>query len=91
MNEVLLHSTWFILSIHLTIAGTQMSNDSLFSAARASLDAYKSKKWDAIRVSVTDDCVYDETATHRKVEGIAAILEVWQGWAAAMPDSRATF
>jgi len=65
-----------------------MSNDPLFSAARASLDAYNSKKWDAVRVSVTDDCVYDETATHRKVEGIAAILEVWQGWAAGMPDSR---
>ena len=68
-----------------------MSNDSVFSAARASLDAYNSKNWDAVRVSVTDDCVYDETATHRKVEGIVAILEVWQGWAAAMPDSRATY
>ena len=68
-----------------------MSNESLFSSARASLDAYNSKKWDAVRVSVTDDCVYDETATHRKVEGIAAILEVWQGWAAALADSRATF
>jgi steroid delta-isomerase-like uncharacterized protein len=68
-----------------------MSNDSVISAARASLDAYNSKNWDAVRLSVTDDCVYDETATHRKVEGIAAILEVWQGWAAAMPDSRATY
>ena len=68
-----------------------MSNDSVFSAARASLDAYNSKNWDAVWVSVTDDCVYDETATHRKVEDIVAILEVWQGWAATMPDSRATY
>ena len=52
-----------------------MSHDSVIYAARASLDAYNSKKWDAVCGSITDDCAYDETATHRKVEGIAAVLE----------------
>ena len=42
-----------------------MAHDSVIYAARASLDAYNSKNWDAVRGSVTDDCVYDETATHR--------------------------
>lgn len=67
-----------------------MSNDSLLSAARASLDAYNAKDWDAVKASITEDCVYEETATHRRMEGVDAILEGWQGWGTAMPDSAAT-
>ena len=35
--------------------------------------------------------MYDEVATHRKVEGIGQVLDVWKGWGAAFPDSKATF
>ena len=29
--------------------------------------------------------------SHRKVEGIGLVLDVWKGWGAAFPDSKATF
>jgi steroid delta-isomerase-like uncharacterized protein len=35
--------------------------------------------------------VYDEVATGRKVEGADAAITLWQGWAQAFPDSKATF
>lgn len=34
---------------------------------------------------------YDEVATHRAVDGIDKVLDVWKGWAKAFPDSKATF
>jgi predicted ester cyclase len=35
--------------------------------------------------------VYDEVATNRKPQGVNDVLAVWQGWAKAIPDSKATF
>jgi len=34
---------------------------------------------------------YDEKGTHRRIEGSANIIEAWQGWGKAFPDSKATF
>jgi steroid delta-isomerase-like uncharacterized protein len=44
-----------------------------------------------VRDSLELDCVYEEMATRRKAKGINDILEIWQGWARAIPDSKATF
>ena len=68
-----------------------MSKESIVSSAKASIEAYNSKDWDAVRNSITEDCIYDEPATHRKSEGIDAVITDWKGWATAMPDSHATF
>jgi len=35
--------------------------------------------------------VYDEKGTHRRIQGAGEIIEAWQGWANAFPDSKATF
>src|SRR5688572_1284870 len=46
---------------------------------------------DLFRSAITPDFVYDEVATARKVQGADEVITVWQGWATAFPDSRATF
>jgi steroid delta-isomerase-like uncharacterized protein len=30
-------------------------------------------------------------ATHRRVQGVDQVIPLWQGWATAFPDARATF
>ncbi len=68
-----------------------MSTKSQIAAAKAPIIAYGKKNWDAVRASVTPGFTYDEVATHRKIKGVDAVLECWKGWAAAFPDSKATF
>ena len=67
-----------------------MSTDELLTAAKASLEAYNDKNWDAARVSMAESCIYDEVATHRRVEGVKPVIDAWMGWATAVPDSKAT-
>ena len=59
--------------------------------AKAVTFAYNDKNWDTVRAVFAETGVYDEKATGRRVQGVARILEVWQGWARAFPDSKATF
>ena len=53
--------------------------------------AYNEKNWDKVKAGVVPGLVYDEPATDRKVQGVDEVLAVWKGWAAALPDSKATF
>ncbi len=66
-------------------------SDALIDAAKAPVIAYSEKDWDKAKASMTPNFRYDEVATHRKVEGIDQVLDVWKGWATAFPDSKATF
>ena len=68
-----------------------MSEQALVEAAKASIIAYNNKDWSAVRRVTAPEVTYDEVGTHRKVQGIDNVLPLWQGWAAAFPDSRATF
>jgi steroid delta-isomerase-like uncharacterized protein len=68
-----------------------MSDQALVDAAKASIIAYGAKDWDAVRRTVTPGLVYDEVSTNRKVQGIDDVVTIWKGWAAAFPDSKATF
>lgn len=70
---------------------TMTSPQQLVEIAKAPLVAYNDKKWDAVKNTITSDFVYDEIATRRKAQGADQTLELWRGWAAAFPDSRATF
>jgi steroid delta-isomerase-like uncharacterized protein len=69
---------------------TALSPQALIDAAKAPILAYNDKNWDKVRSSITPDFVYDEVATRRR-EGADAVIPVWQGWAQAFPDSKATF
>lgn len=68
-----------------------MSEPSLIDVAKAPIIAYGEKNWEAVRAAVSPGFLYDEVATHRKVQGVGEVVACWQGWATALPDSKATF
>ena len=70
---------------------TMLSPAQLITAAKAGIIAYNDKDWNAVRANVTPDMTYDEVATGRKTEGVDAFIALCQGWAKAIPDSKATF
>ena len=75
----------------MSAPSTLVPPQQLIAAAKAPTLAYNEKNWTAVRAALTPDAVYDEVATHRRVQGLDEVIALWQGWAAAFPDSRATF
>lgn len=69
---------------------TLIPQQQLIDAAKAPLLAFNEKNWNAVRASMARDFVYDEVATGRKVQGADQAIPIWEGWAAAFPDARAT-
>ena len=59
--------------------------------AKAAVTAYNEKDWSKAKDILAADAVYDEKGTHRRIQGAGEIIEAWQGWAKAIPDSKATF
>jgi steroid delta-isomerase-like uncharacterized protein len=72
-------------------SSTMVSQQQLVDAAKAPILAFNEKDWDAVRASITSDFIYDEVATGRRVQGVDEVIPLWQGWATAFPDARATF
>ena len=64
---------------------------SVFETAKSVTTAYNEKNWNAVKSAFAENGIYDEKATSRRVQGVGKIIEVWQGWAKALPDSKATF
>jgi steroid delta-isomerase-like uncharacterized protein len=64
---------------------------SAMDIAKSQVIAYNEKDWDKARKSLAPELVYDELATQRKTKGVDQVIDVWKGWATAMPDSKATF
>ena len=73
-----------------TAPSPMTSSQAMIDAAKASILAYNDKNWENARTSLTQDAVYDEVATQRKIQGMDQVIECWQGWARALPDSKAT-
>jgi steroid delta-isomerase-like uncharacterized protein len=63
----------------------------VIETAKASVIAYNEKNWEKVKATVVEKAVYDEKATGRRLQGINQIIEAWQGWGKAIPDSKATF
>jgi steroid delta-isomerase-like uncharacterized protein len=59
--------------------------------AKASITAYNEKDWGKAKDLLAADAVYDEKGTHRRIQGAGEIIDAFQGWANAFPDSKATF
>jgi steroid delta-isomerase-like uncharacterized protein len=70
---------------------TVTSPQQLINTAKAPMLAYNAKDWKAARSAITDDFIYDEVGTRRKVQGADQALSLWKDWAAAFPDSKASF
>lgn len=60
-------------------------------AAKAPVQAYNKKDWNAVKAAVAPGFVYDEVPTQRKANGTEEVVRVWRDWATALPDSQATF
>ena len=74
----------------MTPASTLTSQQQLIDTAKAPLLGFNEKDWDAVRGSMTPGFVYDEVPTGRRAEGVEEVVTLWQGWAEAFPDARAT-
>jgi steroid delta-isomerase-like uncharacterized protein len=73
-----------------TAPSPSTSPQALIDAAKASILGYNDKDWETVRASLTADAFYDEVCTQRKIQGLEQVIECWEGWARAMPDSKAT-
>jgi steroid delta-isomerase-like uncharacterized protein len=60
------------------------------AAAADLIDAFNQADWERFRSHVTEDVVYEETGTGRRVDGAATYVELCQGWRRALPDCRGT-
>jgi steroid delta-isomerase-like uncharacterized protein len=56
--------------------------------ARANVEAFNAADWDRFIATLAEQCVYDELATQRHVEGLDAVLEANRDWKEAFPDVR---
>ena len=70
---------------------TMIPRQQMIDAAKAPVLTFNEKNWEAVRASISPDFVYEEVATNRKVQGVDQVLPLWQGWATAFPDAKATF
>lgn len=68
-----------------------MAQQSVVDIAKAQVIAYNEKDWDKVKAGVVPGFVYDELGTQRKVQGVNEVVDLWKGWAAALPDSKASF
>ena len=55
--------------------------------ARQNVEAFNAADWERFRATFATECVYDEPATQRHLEGQDAILEANRGWKEAFPDA----
>jgi steroid delta-isomerase-like uncharacterized protein len=58
--------------------------------ARENVEAFNAADWDRFRATLSSDCVYDELATQRHIEGQDAIIDANRGWKEAFPDAHGT-
>ena len=64
---------------------------SVIETAKSATTAYNEKNWDKVKALLADKGLYDEKASGRRFQGSAQVIQAWQGWAKAFPDSKATF
>ena len=68
-----------------------MSRKSPIDVAKAPILAYNKKDWEGVRAAITPGFALDEVGTQRKIRGVNDVIAAFQGWAKALPDSKATF
>lgn len=65
-------------------------SDDFTAVVRENLDAFNAGDWQRMRETMTPGSIYVEPATGRRVEGADAVIEVNEGWKAAIPDAQGT-
>src|SRR3954447_24905570 len=67
-----------------------MASQERIQAASQFISAYNDHDLERLGSQLAPDCVYEEIATGRRAEGSEQIVELFQGWMQAMPDSNGT-
>jgi steroid delta-isomerase-like uncharacterized protein len=62
----------------------------LISIAREDVEAFNDGDWERMSSGWAPDCVYEELATKRRIEGTDALVETNKSWRAAFPDAHGT-
>jgi steroid delta-isomerase-like uncharacterized protein len=67
------------------MAGEQQD---LIKRADGILEAFNAADWQRFAVAMAPEVVYEETGTQRRVDDVAAYVQLCQGWKQAFPDAR---
>ena len=67
-----------------------MTEQDQIRVAHELLEAFNTNNWEKYKQYMTQDAVYNELGTQRRIEGIGQIIEALQGWKEAMPDVKGT-
>ncbi|HEV8574467.1 MAG TPA: ester cyclase [Dehalococcoidia bacterium] len=67
-----------------------MAEQDQITVAREYVESFTAGDWSRLRATLAPDAVYEEPATHRRVQGADSIVEAWQGWRQAFPDAKGT-
>jgi steroid delta-isomerase-like uncharacterized protein len=65
-----------------------MTEQDQIRIAHELLDAFNSNNWEKYKQYMTQNAVYNEVGSQRRIEGIGQIIETFQGWKQAMPDAK---
>jgi steroid delta-isomerase-like uncharacterized protein len=58
--------------------------------ALAEISSFNEADWERFRRLLSDDSVYEEPATQRRIEGADGIVDANRGWKRAFPDAHGT-
>ena len=67
-----------------------MSVQEQIDVGQEEVEAFNDGDWERFGATYTEDAVYDEPGTQRRVEGRDEILEVNRAWKQAFPDAHGT-
>jgi steroid delta-isomerase-like uncharacterized protein len=67
-----------------------MSSQDLIDRARDQLATFNGKDWSRYKSQFTDEAIYEEEATHRRVTGPDEIVKTVKPWTEAFPDVKGT-
>ena len=62
----------------------------LTKLAREAVEAFNVSDWARAKALMTDDSLYDEVGTQRRIQGAEEVIAAQQGWKQAMPDVKGT-
>ena len=67
-----------------------MADQDIIDLLREQIDAYGAGDIDRLAATVTDDIIYNELGTGRRVEGRQEWLNIWEEWRRVFPDIKGT-
>ena len=67
-----------------------MADQDIIALLREQIDAYGAGDNDRLVATVTDDIIYNELGTGRRVEGRQEWLNIWEEWRRVFPDIKGT-